>query len=121
MRFNNAFGLLAGLHQLAYPKPVNGFAGPLTGENEQLEIRAPPPAAVCDKLNSIISVLKSYQATPFCSSFLNIPASTISTTTYLPQFTTTTSTVFSSTSTTTATSTQWVYCIARSRFYSNSR
>lgn len=34
------------------------------------------PDAVCKKVNVIITVLKVYKATPFCSSYLGIPAVT---------------------------------------------
>lgn len=34
------------------------------------------PEALCKKVNVVVKVLKSYKATPFCSSYLGIPAVT---------------------------------------------
>lgn len=38
--------------------------------------KRPPPADECAAINDIVDVLKLNGATPFCSSFLHIPAST---------------------------------------------
>jgi hypothetical protein len=38
------------------------------------------PVVECKKINYIITILKAYKATPFCSSYLNIPAVTSTTT-----------------------------------------
>jgi hypothetical protein len=38
------------------------------------------PGAECKKINYVITILKAYKATPFCSSYLNIPVVTSTTT-----------------------------------------
>lgn len=39
-----------------------------------------PPVAECKKINYIVKILKAYKETPFCSSYLGIPAVTSTTT-----------------------------------------
>jgi hypothetical protein len=67
----NLLSVLSGLASLAYivsssPVPDNG-----------LEKRAISSHHVCSEVNLVVDVLKLYKATPFCSSFLHIPTSTV--------------------------------------------
>jgi hypothetical protein len=67
----NLLSFLGGLASLAYivsssPVSANG-----------LEKRAINSQQVCSEVNFVVDILKLYKATPFCSSFLHIPTSTV--------------------------------------------
>ena len=51
-------------------------SSPMPGVLEQDHATGILPDAFCKEVNVIVTVLKAYKATPFCSSYLNIPVVT---------------------------------------------
>ena len=49
-------------------------------DGHQYDERSPPSPQICSKVNKVVSVLKAFKATAFCSSFLHIPTATVRTT-----------------------------------------
>lgn len=75
MRFTIAPLALAVLFPRVSGSPLD-IPKPISGNEDVLEKRAPPSAAVCRGVNLIVTILKLNKATPFCSSFLGISATT---------------------------------------------
>ena len=70
---------------------------------EASPVAAPISAAECSAVNFVVQSLKAFSsATPFCSSFLHIPTSTISATSTVSQPTTAINTITGTTVTVTA-------------------
>lgn len=55
-------------------------AGPTPGFFERDYATGRLPDTICKKVEVIVTVLEAYKATPFCSSYLEIPAVTSTTT-----------------------------------------
>ncbi|KAK6524334.1 hypothetical protein TWF281_011242 [Arthrobotrys megalospora] len=65
----------------------------ISEEQDELEYASPLeerdlPSVVCSKIKGLVSLLKAQNATPFCSSWLQIPTQTIFTTNVIPTTTT---------------------------------
>ncbi|KAF3937489.1 hypothetical protein ABW19_dt0200244 [Dactylella cylindrospora] len=85
MRFFS-FAVLSGIAASALASPIFQITSE-DGDISPLERRA-PSAQVCKNVQIIVSILKLYKATPFCSSFLQIPTQTAFSTEVIPTTTT---------------------------------